>query len=176
MTMTMSENGRKKLAEWEGVRLTTYRDVAGYLTIGVGHLLTKDELSSGKIWIAGAPIRYADGLTDRQALNLLAQELKGFEGAVNRGVIVPLPQNRFDALVSFSYNVGAGAFQKSTLLKLLNEGKDDQVPIQLRRWVYAGGEKRSGLIHRRENEIKLWNAPPVPHTNLPSKIEESPLS
>ena len=49
--MTMSESGRKKLAEWEGVRLTLYKDVAGYPTIGVGHLLTKDEISSGKIEI-----------------------------------------------------------------------------------------------------------------------------
>lgn len=157
MPKTMSEEGRKKLAEWEGVRLTLYMDVAGYSTIGVGHLLTKDELSSGKIWIAGQPVRYAGGLTQQHALDLLAQELKSFEDAINQAVTVPLAQNQFDALVSFSYNVGAGAFKNSTLLKLLNQRQYDQVPNQLRRWIFAGGKKRVGLINRRNKEIEMWN-------------------
>ncbi len=156
MPMTMSDEGRRKLGELEGMRLTVYKDVAGFPTIGVGHLLTKDERSSGKIWINGEAVRYADGLTEQQALDLLAQELMIFEEAVSKAVSVPLTQNQFDALVSFSYNVGATAFRNSTLLKLLNKRIYPAVPAQLRRWVYAGGKKCKGLINRREKEVEMW--------------------
>jgi lysozyme len=156
MAMTMSEEGKRKLAEWEGMRLTVYKDVAGFPTIGVGHLLTKDERSSGKIFINGEAVRYAGGLTEQQALDLLAQELTVFEEAVSKAVTVPLTQNQFDALVSFSYNVGLNAFKNSTLLKLLNQGKYAEVPAQLRRWIYAGGKKCKGLVNRREKEVEMW--------------------
>jgi lysozyme len=76
---------------------------------------------------------------------------------VNESVTVPLNQNQFDALVSFSFNVGDNAFRGSTLLKLLNQGQYDQVPAQLRRWVRDNGHVVQGLINRREKEIVLWN-------------------
>lgn len=83
--------------------------------------------------------------------------MQRFEDAVNESVTVTLSQNQFDTLVSFSFNVGRGAFQNSTLLKKLNHGMYDEVPIQLKRWVFAGGQRVRGLEVRRENEIKLWN-------------------
>lgn len=155
--MQMSEKGKELLAQWEGLELNVYNDVAGLPTIGVGHLLTRDELTSGKIYIQGEPVRYANGLTRKQALDLLGQDLNKFEKAVNDNVAVQLRQNQFDALVSFSFNVGPDAFRNSTLLKVLNQNKYDEVPNQLRRWVFAGGKKVQGLINRRENEIRLWN-------------------
>lgn len=158
MAMKMSENGTKLLMEWEGFEKEVYLDAAGLPTIGVGHLLTQDERSSGKILINGEPIRYNDGLTERQVEDLLSQDLKRFEDGVNDACTVDLNQNQFDALVSFSFNVGVNAFKNSTLLKLLNQGKYDQVPDQLRRWVYSGGRKIRGLINRREKEIELWNS------------------
>ena len=120
--MQMSESGRKKLAAWEGVRCRAYRDAGGKLTIGVGHLLTRSELSSGKIRIKGEIARYAGSLTDRQVLDLLGQDLEGAENAVNEGVAVELSLNQFNVLVSFCFNVGAAAFKNSTLLRRLNQG------------------------------------------------------
>ncbi len=156
--MQMSENGRSKVADWEGFKPRAYRDAGGKLTIGVGHLLTRSELSAGKIWIQGEAVRYAAGLSDRQVLDLLAQDLEGAENAVNEGVEVELQQNQFDALVSFCFNVGATAFKNSTLLRRLNQGGYEEVPAQLRRWVHCNGAVVAGLVNRRENEIDLWNA------------------
>lgn len=156
--MQMSQNGRKLLEQWEGVRLNAYKDSAGLLTIGVGHLLTKSELSSGKIDINGDSVKYANGLTSEQADGLLAQDLKPAETTVNNNVKVELNQNQFDALVSFTFNVGGGAFKGSTLLKKLNNGQYGEVPGQLVRWNKAGGKVVPGLENRRKNEVNLWNS------------------
>ena len=155
--MQASEHGLELLKQWEGFKLNVYKDSAGLPTIGVGHLITKAEQSSGNILITGAPVRYANGLTDQQALDLLGQDVLPAEQAVNNGVKVALSQNQFDALTSFTFNVGVGAFTGSTLLKVLNQGQYDQVPDQLRRWNKAGGKVVPGLSNRRENEVKLWN-------------------
>lgn len=155
--MNFSKNGLEKLIEWEGFENKPYKDSEGYLTIGVGHLLTKDELRSGKISIFGKQVRYSEGLTDIQVKDLLKQDLISRESAVSNLVRVPLSQNQFDVLVSFVFNIGRHSFQNSTLLKVLNLGKYEEVPGQLRRWVYSGGKKVNGLVNRRENEIQLWN-------------------
>jgi lysozyme len=157
MTMKISENGKKLLAEWEGFETQVYKDVAGLPTIGVGHLLTQDERSSGKIEITGQAVRYSNGITEQQVYDLLDQDLDRFEETVNQRVKVPLEQNQFDALVSFSFNVGVGAFSDSTLLKRLNARDHAEVPNQLRRWVRSGGQVVRGLVNRRELEIQLWN-------------------
>ncbi|MEK6322627.1 MAG: lysozyme [Acidobacteriota bacterium] len=155
--MQMSENGLGLLESWEGFELKVYKDSAGLPTIGVGHLLTKSELSSGKTVINGIPVQYADGLTNQQTLDLLSQDVKPAEQAVNSGVKVALNQNQFDALVSFTFNVGVGAFTGSTLLKVLNQQQYTNVPNQLLRWVRSGGQVVQGLVNRRQNEISLWN-------------------
>jgi lysozyme len=155
--MQMSQHGLSLLEQWEGFKLQVYRDSAGLPTIGVGHLLTRSELTSGKIIINGVPVKYANGLTQQQVNDLLAQDVKPAAQAVSDGVKVALNQNQFDALVSFTFNVGVGAFQGSTLLRLLNQGQYDQVPAQLLRWTRSGGQVVPGLLNRRQNEIKLWN-------------------
>jgi lysozyme len=155
--MQMSPHGLSLLQQWEGFKLTVYKDSAGLPTIGVGHLITKSEQSSGTITINGVAVPYANGLTEQQVTDLLGQDVQPAEKAVNDGVKVALDQNQFDALVSFTFNVGTGAFTSSTLLKLLNEGQYDQVPTQLLRWTKAGGKEVQGLVNRRNNEIKLWN-------------------
>jgi lysozyme len=158
MKMRISQRGKELLAEWEGVELKVYKDSAGLPTIGVGHLLARDELTSGKISIGGEAVKYANGLTRQQALDLLDQDLDKFEDIVNTSVKVDLVQNQFDALVAFSFNVGANAFKSSTLLKILNQGEYGEVPNQLRRWVFAAGQKVQGLANRREKEVGLWSA------------------
>ncbi len=155
--MQTSENGLELLKQWEGFKLKVYKDSAGLATIGVGHLITKPELSSGKIVINGVAVQYAGGLTEQQVLDLLGQDVKPAEQSVNNGVKVPLNQNQFDALVSFTFNVGGGAFTGSTLLKVLNQNQYTEVPNQLLRWTKAGGKVVQGLLNRRQNEIKLWN-------------------
>lgn len=155
--MQMSENGLELLKQWEGFKLNVYNDSAGLPTIGVGHLITQSERNSGNIVINGVAVKYASGLTDQQVVDLLSQDVQPAEQSVNNGVKVPLNQNQFDALVSFTFNVGGGAFAGSTLLKVLNQQQYDQVPDQLLRWTKAGGQVVQGLVNRRQNEIKLWN-------------------
>jgi len=157
MKMQMSQRGKELLAQWEGVELKVYKDSAGLPTIGVGHLLTRDELTSGKILIRGLSIKYANGLSQQDVIDLLAQDLDNFEEIVNTNVKVDLAQNQFDALVAFTFNIGGNAFKSSTLLKVVNQGRYGDVPEQLRRWVFAGGQKVQGLANRREKEIQLWN-------------------
>lgn len=153
----ISRDGLRHLVRSEGSRSKMYRDIAGYKTIGVGHLLTQSELSSGKIIINGQSVKWSAGLTEAQILDLLDQDVGRFEDAVRKNVTVPLKQHQFDTLVSFSFNVGTGAFRKSTLLKVLNAKKYDQVPSQLMRWNRAGGRVVRGLTKRREREVELWN-------------------
>ena len=155
--MQMSQHGLALLQQWEGFELNVYRDSAGLPTIGVGHLLKKSELSSGKIIINGVPVKYGGGLAEQQALDLLSQDLAPTTQAVTNGVKVTLNQNQFDALTSFTFNVGIGAFTSSTLLKALNQGQLDQAPTQLMRWTRSSGQVVQGLVNRRQNEIKLWN-------------------
>ena len=157
--MQMSTNGLELLEQWEGFKAKVYKDSAGLPTIGVGHLLTKSELSSGKIVINGTSVDYTGGLTNPQVTDLLSQDVAPASKAVNTSVKVALNQNQFDALVSFTFNVGVGAFNSSTLVKVLNQGQYNQVPTQLLRWTRAGGKVVQGLVNRRQNEINLWNTP-----------------
>lgn len=86
----------------------------------------------------------------------LKRDLVMFEMDINRLVKVKLTQNQYDALCSFVYNVGTGAFRKSTLLKKLNKGKYEEVPGELIRWNKAGNKVLAGLTRRRTAEANLW--------------------
>ncbi len=153
----ISNNGVNFLINVEATKLHVYLDSVGFPTIGTGHLLTKSELTSGKIKINGEFIKYKNGITYDQAGTLLQQDLESVINMVNNLVKVDITQNQFDALVSFTYNVGKSAFENSTLLKLLNQGFYDEVPVQLLRWNKAGGRTVKGLTNRRNAEIELWN-------------------
>jgi len=159
MAMQVGQKGKLLFKEWEGLIPHVYIDSGGAPTIGVGHLLTRSEKTSGKITIKGITFDYRNGITEQQCWDLLDQDLDGVEKVVNDAVKVALNQNQFDALVSFTFNVGNGAFQGSTLLKVLNQGHYDQVPQQLIRWNKDNGHVVKGLTNRREKEIALWNTP-----------------
>ena len=152
----MSADGVDMLTELEGLRTEMYLDVAGLPTIGVGHLLTKDELSSGKINIESESVKYRDGITGEQAMMLLAKDVRRFEDGIARVITSMLAGHQFDALVSFAFNVGVEAFRSSTLLKRINAGRFEDVPAQMRRWIYSGGATWDGLVTRREVEIERW--------------------
>lgn len=159
MLMKVGQRGKNLFKEWEGLVTHEYLDSGGAPTIGIGHLLTRSERTSGKIVIGGQSFPYRHGLTEQQCWDLLDQDLENTEQTLNEAIAVSLNQNQFDALVSFAFNVGNGAFRGSTLLKLLNQGKYDEVPGQLRRWVRDNGHVVQGLVNRREKEIVLWNTP-----------------
>ncbi len=159
MPMQVGQRGKKLFKEWEGLMTHEYLDSGGAPTIGIGHLLTRSERTSGKIVIQGAASDYRNGLSEQQCWKLLDQDLDPVEATVNKAVKVPLNQNQFDALVSFTFNVGDSAFCGSTLLKVLNQGRYNEVPAQLMRWTKDNGHVVIGLIRRREKEIALWNTP-----------------
>lgn len=163
--MQISKAGIEFLKFVEGFKRHEYPDVEGNPTIGVGHLLTRSELMSGKILIASITastyVKYKDGLTDNQVNDLLAMDIKWADVSVNSYVKVVLEQHHFDTLVSFCFNVGGEAFRNSTLLKFLNAGVYDAIPAQLQRWtktrVHGKLVDSQGLINRRAYECQLWN-------------------
>lgn len=156
--MKMSAKGVKLLAQWEGFKKLKYKDHAGKWTIGVGHLITPDELQRGSINVSGRMISINKPWTDEDVRVLLAQDLVRFEKDVDATIKVDLNQNQFDALVSFAFNIGTGAFNSEIgVAEALNAGMHGDVPRQLRKWNKAGGKVSQGLVNRRENEIKLWN-------------------
>src|SRR3712207_5629714 len=130
----MSARGRELLVEWEGFKRTAYRDAAGLLPIGVGHLITKEELNSRRLRLGGVAVPFDAGLSEEQVRMLLAQDLAQYEDAVRKHVLVDLDQDQFDALVSFCFNVGIDAFRKSSLVKCVNCGSLADVPDELRKW------------------------------------------
>lgn len=152
----VGDKGKQLFKEWEGFSNKVYLDSGFQPTIGIGHLLTTSERKSGKIYIKGEPCFYHACLTDKQVWDLLDQDLEVSETAINAWVHVILNQNQFDALCSFVFNVGIEAFRTSTLLKLLNDGKYDEVPGQLARWNKDNGKVVEGLKNRREKEVELW--------------------
>lgn len=126
----------------EGLRLTAYLDTGGVWTIGYGH--------------TGGDVREGLTIPLSEAERLLTRDLRVAEGHVNDAVKVKLTQNQFDALVSFVYNVGGGAFRSSTLLKLLNAGDYDGAANQLPRWNKDNGRVVNGLTNRRREERELF--------------------
>jgi len=141
-----SQKGIDLIKKFEGKRLEAYKCPAGIPTIGYGH--------TGKV--DGKPVALGMKITEKKAEELLKEDLKTFEKGVLNCVKVPLTQGQFDALVSFSYNLGIGSLQSSTLLRLLNEKKYKEAAEQFGRWVKAGGKTLEGLVKRREAEKKLF--------------------
>jgi lysozyme len=153
--MALSAAGLAFLTRLEGSRCQCYDDVAGLPTIGVGHLLTPAERRTQTLQIAGEAVPVAPGLTDAQIAALLQQDLAPVCACLDAlGVALTPPQH--DALCSFIFNVGRGAFAASTLRKRLLAGHFDAVPRELRRWTKAGGKTVPGLVNRREAEIRVW--------------------
>lgn len=159
-TRSTSKAGLEFISKHEGISLEAYADPVNKLTIGTGHLLTRSELSSGKMRIAGRQVRWREGISQQQAIDLLAQDVKHAERCITEALGEKrtwyLTQNRYDSLVSFVFNIGCGAFQDSTLLRVLREGNYQGVPTQLKRWVYASGVELPGLRNRRSEEAELW--------------------
>lgn len=143
--MQTNAAGLALIKQFEGLRLTAYQDMVGVWTIGYGH--TGPEVAPGL------------AITQDQADQLLSGDLARFEAGVSRLASVPLNANQFSALVSFSYNLGLGSLQSSTLLKLLNQGDYAGAAAQFPRWDRAGGQEVAGLLTRRLAEQALFQTP-----------------
>lgn len=140
--MNLSPNGLDAIKGFEQLRLTAYLDTGGVWTIGYGH--TRSALSGMQI-------------SEARALMLLAQDVAEAVEAVNKLVRVPLEQYEFDALVSFVFNIGVGAFKSSTMLRCLNDRAEPmRIGTEFLRWVYDNGKKIAGLETRRRKERLLF--------------------
>ncbi|MZR30459.1 lysozyme [Sneathiella litorea] len=126
MLQQLSPKGAEFIKQFEGLKLTAYDDGTGVMTIGYGH--TGD-------------VKAGETISQSQADSYFNADIKWAVDRVNASVMVELQQNQFDALVSFTFNVGEGAFKSSTLLKKLNIGDYGSVPPELGRWIYAGNKK-----------------------------------
>ena len=161
--MKTSDRGVALIKAHEGLRLTAYTDPVGVWTIGYGHTTT-----------AGPPkVERGMKITDAGADAILRQDLAKFEGYVSSAVKVPLNQNEFDALVSFTFNLGPGNLRSSTLLKKLNAGDRAGAADEFLKWTKAGGKTLPGLVKRREAERALFRAPmvdPRPPTPKPVPV------
>lgn len=138
----INQAGLDLIKEFEGLRLVVYKCPAGKTTVGYGHLT--DMAVGQTISLAQANAYLLDDIQDAQK-------------AVSDLVKVTLTENEYAALVSFVFNLGRGAFERSTMLKLLNRGMYDTVPPQLMRWTKVNGEDVAGLKRRRAAEARLWN-------------------
>lgn len=139
-----SNTGLDLIKSFEGFSANAYPDPAhGWKVPTIGYGTT-------------AGVKMGDTITKERAEELLREDVKRFEGYVDRLVKVPLTQGMFDALVSFTYNLGTGALEKSTLLDQLNRGDYDGAAEQFGRWVKAGGKTLAGLVRRRAAERALF--------------------
>lgn len=144
--MRISENGIEFIRQLEGEKLTAYPDIVGIWTIGVGH--------TG--FVDGKPVARGMAITKEKSKELLTADLKRFESAVNDAVKVTITQNQFDALVSLAFNIGEGAFARSTLVNKLNAGDKKGAAEQFLVWKNAGGRVSQGLLNRRQKEKAMF--------------------
>lgn len=134
---------------FEGWSSTVYICPAGWPTIGYGHLVTDADRAAG---------RFPNPLTREEGEALLASDLPSYEVAVCRNITVPLHDYSYAALVSFTFNLGPGALQASTLRRMINAGQMWEAAAQFDRWVMAGAQKLPGLVRRRKMSRALFEA------------------
>lgn len=145
--MNTSEKGLALIKYFEGVRAKPYKCPAGYWTVGVGHLITRS---------AELPDSWNRELEPNEIDEILKKDLVKFENGVLRLLHPKQPtQFEFDALVSFSFNLGLGCFQRSTVRSAFKRGDKKRAGEVLLKYCYAGGRKLKGLIRRRIAEHAL---------------------
>lgn len=137
-----TEVGLNLIRSFESFSPTVYTCPAGYPTIGYGHVVRPGETFTS--------------IGEAEAEALLARDVGKAERAVARLIHVPLMDGQFDALVSFTFNLGSGALQRSTLRARVNREEHIDVPEEFLRWVYAGGRRLTGLVRRRAAETRLY--------------------
>lgn len=148
--MQTSERGIRLIKHYEGVRNRPYRCPAGLYTVGVGHLI-----GDGK----SLPDTWNRTFSEAEIDGLLKRDLRRFELGVHKMLPnMPLRQSEFDALVSFSFNLGLGCFQRSTIRQALLRGDKETAMESLLKYCRAGGKILKGLQLRRQDEKRLFES------------------
>lgn len=143
MNMQYSKSGVQLTERFEGCKLTAYQDQVGKWTIGYGHTLN---------------VFAGQTCTQEQAEAWLQEDMAWAVRVVNALVTVPLSQGEFDALVDFTFNLGSGSIQHSTLLKLVNAQQFETAAKEFEKWDMAGGKHVAGLLRRRLAEEQEFTA------------------
>jgi lysozyme len=141
----INQEGLNLIKHFEGFSNKIYICPAGYPTIGYGHRVLKNENNI-----------FQNGVTPQKAENILKTDVQKAEQAVEKYISVPLKDNQFAALVSFTFNVGINAFSTSTLRHLVNQQNHNKAAEQFLRWIWAGKRKLKGLLRRRQAEANLY--------------------
>ncbi len=142
-TCSMDEDGYLLTKQFEGYSPFFYYDIGGVKTIGFGHaVLPGEEIKT--------PLMGPDALT------LLSKDLDKIGSKLNKIIHVPLTARQYDAILDLAYNVGVNNVAKSTLLKMVNRGEHEKVPLQFLRWDHVGKKKISGLTIRRMADAALY--------------------
>ena len=145
--MRVSDEGIKLIKHFEGYRETPYKCSAGYYTVGYGHLITRDSV---------LPSSWNRTFSSGEIDDLLRADLQRFELGVLRMLRPVQPsQSIFDCFVSFSFNLGLGTFQRSTVRSAFKRGDKKRAAEVLLKYCWAGGRKLKGLIRRRIAEHAL---------------------
>lgn len=132
--MNYSKQGEQLTEQFEGCKLAAYQDQVGVWTIGYGHTLN---------------VHPGDVCTQVQAEMWLEQDVAWAVQAVSSHVTSQITQGEFDALVDFTFNLGASNFNHSTLLRLVNAGDFEHAANEFEKWSHAGGKVVAGLLRRR---------------------------
>lgn len=155
MEWQISSSGVDLIKEFEHFMPNKYNDQAGHCTVGYGTLIHHGNCNGD-----ASEQPYANGITEEKATELLMVRVNSTQKVLNDTITVSLNQNQFDALTSFVYNIGTGAWKGSTLRKLLNKGEYNSVPTEMRKWVKVRIKGQvvnsQGLINRRVKEIALF--------------------
>lgn len=143
MKRKINQVGIKLIQFFEGFSPTPYHCANGYKTIGYGHKLRESE-------------NFVT-LTEREGYEILMKDLEIAEEGVSRYINANITDNQFSALVSFTFNLGAGALQRSTLRQKINYGSAlEEVSEEFLKWVFCSGRKVRGLVERREAEAMIY--------------------
>ena len=147
---------------FEGLRLKAYKDAVGVWTIGYGTTAA-----------AGLGIEPKAGMfiTEAEAESLLAEGLERFAASIRPKITAPINDNEFGAFLSLSYNIGPGAFAKSSALRKFNAGDKAGAADAILLWNKAGGKVLAGLKRRREAERELFMSPVTQHVT-PAAVPE----
>jgi lysozyme len=161
MNRQLSPSGRAFLEAREGVVLHWYRDVAGWLTCGCGHKQIGHY--EGSVFVPDEPATALEPITQAQCDAFLAHDVSKCEDAINAHIPPSCSQNQFDALVSLVFNIGVGAFEASTVLRIINGSTEMPLDQAWELWdkdVQHGAKVTDpGLLARRRLEVALYLTP-----------------
>ena len=150
MMLSLSQDGIDLIHAFEGCSLTIYRCPAGIDTIGWGHRVWPEEIAE-----------FRNGITQEQADALFLKDAVKKENSVRDLIHYPLSQGQFDALVSFTFNLGRKNLEQSTLRRMVNEGRMHEASKEFGRWIYINKVPSNGLRRRRQAESLMFMGDPT---------------